>query len=250
MNENEKYKSIFNAIENDTEITVDSLVARRHDKKMGKVKKAVCCFGAFAVLFLGSNVASYAKTGEFWIESAFNFKTASGAKVTIEEEQPDDDTIISKVKIETYGDEKDFYEVDDGRIYFTFDGDREDITDKCSDDSYYKHEYIDEEGLRHILIVGGNADNAGSAEYILDENGALVFSDVSGAVPLGDIGMVSQSISVYSDEDGFSVSTEESFNELVDEVSEYVYSENDIEDIMENAPKWLNNAEEELGIIY
>lgn len=252
MNENEKYKSIFDAIESDAEITIDTLATRRHEKKAGKIKKAVCCFGAFAVLFLGSNVASYAKTGEFWVKSAFSFKSASGVEITVEEEQQDEFTSISTINIKTDGEEKDFFEVEDEKIYFTYNGAREDITDKCSEDTYFKHEFTDEDGLRHVLIVGGTPDKAGSAEYIISKDGELVFSDVSGAVPLGDLQMASQTVEIDCDEDGYNISTEEAFDELKEDVCQYeYYFEGDgaetLEDIM---PEWLKKAEEDLNIIY
>lgn len=65
-------------------------------------------------------------------------------------------------------------EVRDGRIYFVLDGSDTDITDYCSKDSYYSYEQIDDDGYRHVILVGGTADDIGWAEWILDQNGIYV----------------------------------------------------------------------------
>ncbi len=266
MNENERYKNVFDTIGTDTEITVETLTSRKREKKAAGIRKAACGFAAFAVFILGSNMVSYAKDGEFWITKVFNFKTASGVEVSIEEEQIDEYSSSTKLTITT-DDKRDFFEVDGNKLYFSLDGTRTDITDQCDDDRYYKQEYTDEEGYRHIMIVGGTPETAGSAEYVLDKDGMCVFSDTSGDVPLGDMEMISQSVAVTDDSGKVDVSvfSEEEFEDLKQELEKttgedfedsgedtedtYFYSDESY-DPMENAPNWLKNAEKDLQIQY
>jgi L-alanine-DL-glutamate epimerase-like enolase superfamily enzyme len=66
------------------------------------------------------------------------------------------------------------YEVREGRVYFMLDGSGKDITSYCSEDTYYQYERINENGYRHVLLIGGTPDNHGWTEIIFDVNGNLV----------------------------------------------------------------------------
>ena len=249
MNENERYRSLFDAIESDSEISVDTLTKRRKAKRAGRIKKAAYTFSALALFFLGSNMISYAKTGEFWVTSVLSFKTAGGAEITIEDQQIDENTWNSKV---TFGDdyEKEFYEVEDGKLYFTYDGEKKDITAECDESRYFKHEFTDDNGLRHVLVVGGTVENPGSVEYIFDKDGRMFFSTSVGGVPFGDLNMVSQTINVSQNGDDLIVSTEEGFEVLKEDLQEYVISDEEMDKLIEEAPEWLKNAEKDLGVEY
>jgi hypothetical protein len=65
-------------------------------------------------------------------------------------------------------------EIIDGRVYFILDG--VDITDYCTESTFYKYEHIAENGYLHIFIVGGNPDSIGWSEFIWDANGNMVGS--------------------------------------------------------------------------
>lgn len=60
---------------------------------------------------------------------------------------------------------------EDGRLYFLADGQETDITDLCSYTTPYVYESTDQDGNRHILIVGGELDAIGYAEFIMDPDG-------------------------------------------------------------------------------
>ena len=264
MNENERYVKLFDTIGTDTEITVDSLTARRREKKAASFKKAACTFAAFAVFFLGSNMISYAKDGEFWVSRLLNFRTASGIEVSFDEEVTGKNSYVDTCTIST-DNRIDFYEVKDNRLYFTYGTAMTDITEQCDDERYFKHEFLDPEGYRHILLVGGTPENAGSAEYILDSNGSCIFSDTSGKVPFGEIIIKPQSISISRDKDDVEVSTEAAFDDLKsntgrtyslimdsDSSARHVYDiiTDDNADPEADTPKWLENAERDLNILY
>ena len=81
------------------------------------------------------------------------------------------DSSVSISMVESYP-----YEVREGRVYFMLDGSGKDITSYCSEDTFYQYESINENGYRHVLLIGGTPDNLGWTEIVFDENGNLVGS--------------------------------------------------------------------------
>jgi hypothetical protein len=79
------------------------------------------------------------------------------------------DSSISISIVESYP-----YEVREGRVFFMLDGSGKDITSYCSEDTFYQYERINENGYRHVLLIGGTPDNLGWTEIVFDENGSLV----------------------------------------------------------------------------
>lgn len=69
--------------------------------------------------------------------------------------------------------------VQDGQIYFILDGYNTNITDYCSDETYYEYEKISDNGYRHVVLIGGTPDNVGMAEFVFDEEGKLIGSNAS-----------------------------------------------------------------------
>lgn len=74
---------------------------------------------------------------------------------------------------EAFAEDK-YYEILDKRIYFVLDTVRIDITDKCSNSTYYRYDLIDKNGYEHIIFVGGDIENLGWAEFIFDSNGTYL----------------------------------------------------------------------------
>ncbi len=70
-------------------------------------------------------------------------------------------------------------EVRDGQIYFVLDGSNTNITDQCSETTYYQYETVDKNGYRHVVLIGGTPDDIGMAEYIWDESGTFSGSNAS-----------------------------------------------------------------------
>ncbi len=60
-----------------------------------------------------------------------------------------------------------------GHIYFTLDDSYQDITEECSDTDYYRYESCEEDGTRHIILIGGAIDHVGWAEYTLLPDGRM-----------------------------------------------------------------------------
>lgn len=55
--------------------------------------------------------------------------------------------------------------VEDRKMYFSYEGQYVDITDKTSMETPYIHKYVDEENIEHIIIIGGEPDNFGVSEF-------------------------------------------------------------------------------------
>ena len=71
-----------------------------------------------------------------------------------------------------------------GQIYFTADGSETNITEQCSEASYYSREATDAEGNRHVILAGGTPDSAGWAELIFANDGAMMMiADYEGEEP-------------------------------------------------------------------
>jgi len=65
-------------------------------------------------------------------------------------------------------------EVIDERVFFIVDDSAIDISDYCSETTYFEHEYFTENDYRQVIVVGGTLDNLGWIEFVWDNNGNLV----------------------------------------------------------------------------
>lgn len=64
-------------------------------------------------------------------------------------------------------------EREDGRLYFTANGEDIDITDLCSNETPYVHECVDADGQSHLFIIGGERGAIGWAECMVGPDGSL-----------------------------------------------------------------------------
>lgn len=69
--------------------------------------------------------------------------------------------------------------VAEDQIYFVLDDSYENITDQCSETDYYQYEHTDEDGTRHVVLVGGTIDCLGWAEFVWDADGAPIGSNAT-----------------------------------------------------------------------
>jgi hypothetical protein len=172
MYENETYKKAFDMIESKTVITADSLEKRKRVQQKRRLQQAVYAFAAAAILFVGSNAVTYAMNGETWLSYAFSTKFGSGVEVSVEEYTSDEINDVSLISFELKGDDNiEFFTREDGRLFFVFGDVKEDITDICTGDNFYDYEYYDENGSRHVIVVGCNNGEPECAEYIFNDNG-------------------------------------------------------------------------------
>ena len=249
MNNQERYKNIFDSIESNSEITLDSLDKRKHQLKKKRLRTSLYSFATFAFLFLGSNAVSYAKTGEFWVSKAF--KTGNGVEVSMseyeltDEDADTEDSELVEYEVEVkFDDEKipDYYAVEDNRLYFVINGTKKDITDECNENDYFKYEYIDEDSYKHVIIVGGTVENPGWSEYIFDKDGNYVFNFSN-----SDKDASSPHVTVTQDDEYVTSDTEEEVIDSTFDGTTYAYEESG-DDATDENPQWLKNAEKDLGL--
>ena len=231
----ESYRRAFMNMGDRPEITLETLNKRKKEISRRRARNSTIAAMAVVLMFVGSNAVSYAKSGEFWVTSVLKFTTGNGITVEVEDGNYSENESVSKVSI-TSEDVSDYYKVENDRLFFQFKGTKEDITDKCSDSDYYKHEYTDEDSLRHVVVVGGTVQNPGWAEYVFDKDNNLVFN------------------MAYNDGE-----TEGQYNMQIEEketgdenTSEFIcrYDDDDVDEAVlnTNKPDWMKNAEKDLGI--
>ena len=172
MYENEIYRKTVDMIGSNTVITADSLEKRKKERKKMRLQQAVYALAACVVLFIGSNAVTYAMDGESWLSYAFSTKTGNGGEIALEEYTSDEINDISLISFELMGNDSiEYFTQEDDRLFFVFGDIKDDITDICTGTDHYAHEYYDEDGIRHVIVVGCTNGEPECAEYIFDENG-------------------------------------------------------------------------------
>jgi hypothetical protein len=72
---------------------------------------------------------------------------------------------------------------EDGHLYLIVNGEDLDITGQCSYETPYLYECTDDEGLRHVFVVGGELDAIGWAEFVWDADGV----PIGGTAQIGNL---------------------------------------------------------------
>lgn len=103
------------------------------------------------------------------------FHLANGSEVTYEQNSEGNSIKFSI----TTNDDNGYTKVENGRLYFVLGDTKEDITDKCSPDKYFRHEIKNEDGSRSVILIGGTPESCGWAELFFDQNGKYVFNNMN-----------------------------------------------------------------------
>lgn len=77
-------------------------------------------------------------------------------------------------------------EFKEGRLWLTANGENMDITAQVSEDKAYIYDYRDGEGITHYLIIGGDPETFGYAEFMYDETKPLGW--IGGYFTAGKVG--------------------------------------------------------------
>ena len=102
------------------------------------------------------------------------------------------------VSIEESPVEEDFFTVEDGKLYFVYDGSKADITDKVGGNNYFRFEITRQNG-KSVLFIGGDAGNYGWCELVFDANGNYITNRM--CVPTGNSANNDNNDEVFSDPD-------------------------------------------------
>lgn len=175
MTNHEKYKQAFDCLTTDAEINLNPASIRR--SRTTRMFRRLCYTAACLVmLFAASNGICYAATGSSLVHTIIVM--ANGANVEISE---DDNSVT--FTIEETGDLS-YTTAENGRLYITLNNEKTDITDQCSDTDYFRKDYTDSEGNKHVLIAGGTVESYGWAEYIFNSEGKYIFNTMD--IPTDD----------------------------------------------------------------
>ena len=103
------------------------------------------------------------------------FHLANGAEV-IYEQNSEGNSIKFSI---TTNDDTGYTQVDNGRLYFVLGDTKEDITDKCGPDKYFRHEIKNADGSHSVILIGGTPDSCGWCELFFDNNGKYIFNNMN-----------------------------------------------------------------------
>ena len=170
MNNHENYKKAFDALQTDAEIHLNQ-TAIRHSRTTRVVRRICYTAACLVMLFAASNGICYAATGKSLVHTIIVM--ADGSNVEISE---DDNSVT--FTIEKTGDLS-YTTAENGRLYLNLNDEKTDITDQCSDTDYFRKDYTDSEGNKHVLIAGGTVESYGWAEYIFNAEGKYIFNTMN-----------------------------------------------------------------------
>ena len=170
MNNHENYKKAFDTLQTDAEIHLNRTTIR-HNRTTRIIRHVGYAAACLVMLFAASNGICYAATGKSLVHTIIVM--ADGSNVEISE---DDNSVT--FTIEKTGDLS-YTTAENGRLYLNLNDEKTDITDQCSETDYFRKDYTDSEGNKHVLIAGGTVESYGWAEYIFNAEGKYIFNTMN-----------------------------------------------------------------------
>lgn len=143
--------------------TVELLNAENNSSNNNVLKKRIIQRSVAIII----SVAVVGVTTVFAEEIIKRFYGADGSEIQYRETENERSVYIENVHT-------DYVKVVNGRLYFVIDDIQIDVTDECSDTSYYRYEIKNADGSRNVIFVGGTIENAGWVELIFDSEGKYV----------------------------------------------------------------------------
>ena len=108
-----------------------------------------------------------------YIKSVFTMKSGLSVEFSTEEENGESHSSVG-VTYNSSLNKSGYLNSKDERLYFIIDGNKEDITDKCSETDYYKYSYDIGNGGKSVIYAGGTVENNGWIELSYNEKGKLI----------------------------------------------------------------------------
>ena len=147
-------------------------------KKNHRIKGAIKAAAILATVLLSAGGVAYAATDGAVFQEIFTL-IGGGAIYETKEYSAEEDrmvtTSVSGTAVSMPSGEENGVPLllEDGRLYFTGDGGKTDITDEISETEPYYIEVIDEAGNTHRFIIGGRAETGyyGYDEWLFDKDG-------------------------------------------------------------------------------
>ena len=151
MINSEVYKERFSVPDSSGAPDMETIKRGAAVRKKTVRKNVIMAVCAFIAVFALSNGVSYAASGEMWIGKVWRTTCGSGV---IQELRIDENGDVHS-RGWGYGDGPDYTVYENGRTYFVFGKTKTDITDiVAGGEDYYKYEYTDGNGIRHVILVG------------------------------------------------------------------------------------------------
>lgn len=177
----ELYKNTMDNISMDQdkkEAIRDSLTLRSQTGRSGRRlvrigKYAAIAAAVCAVLLCIPATRTTVSAAIDYIKETFHM--ANGAEVTYEENS-EGNSIQFTISSD---DDNGYTKVENGRLYFVLGDSKEDITDKCGPDKYFRHEIKNKDGSHSVIFIGGTPESCGWAELFFDKNGKYLFNSMN-----------------------------------------------------------------------
>ena len=152
MNNRDKYKKAFSVLHASTQTDWEALMEQKTKKKYGKTTVRLILIAAVVCLMTVTVSADSVRQLFGWGGNMEITQHDDGAEVRIFT-----DNLTEPVEIR------------DGRMFFIVNGENIDITDQVSQTKAFTYQYVDEQGVTHMWVVGLNSEeleNYGYAEYL------------------------------------------------------------------------------------
>lgn len=152
MNNRDKYKKAFSVLHASTQTDWEALMEQKSKKKYGKTTVRLILIAAVVCLMTVTVSADSVRQLFGWGGNMEITQHDDGAEVRIFT-----DNLTEPVEIR------------DGRMYFIVNGENIDITDQVSQTKAFTYQYVDEQSVTHMWVVGLNSEeleNYGYAEYL------------------------------------------------------------------------------------
>lgn len=152
MNNRDKYKKAFSVLHASTQTDWEALMEQKTKKKYGKTTVRLILIAAVVCLMTVTVSADSVRQLFGWGGNMEITQHDDGAEVRIFT-----DNLTEPVEIR------------DGRMYFIVNGENIDITDQVSQTKAFTYQYVDEQSVTHMWVVGLNSEeleNYGYAEYL------------------------------------------------------------------------------------
>ena len=166
-----QFKSTYSKIKIDDSrrTEMETVIGRKKNKNAIWIRSSLALTGLIAVLFIIPATRTEIVNAASRIISVF---TANGQEITVEQRTNESVVVVNDA------DEKGYALVENGRLYFILGDIKTDVTDQCSETSYYRYELVNSDGSRNVIFVGGTVDNPGWIELIFDAAGNYVTNNM------------------------------------------------------------------------
>ena len=168
-----QFKSTYSKIRIDDgrRTEMEAVIGRKKNKNAVWIRSSLAVAGLIAVLFVIPATRTEIVNAASRIISVF---TANGQEITVEQRTNESVAVVNDV------DEKGYALVENGRLYFVHGDIKTDVTDQCSETSYYRYEIVNSDGSRNVIFVGGTVVDYGWVELIFDNTGKYITNSMGG----------------------------------------------------------------------